>query len=40
MLMHQLLPNVAECNPDKPAFRRVDREKTLTYAEAAAAGVA
>jgi long-chain acyl-CoA synthetase len=37
MLMHQLLTNVADRTPDKLAFRWVDRDKSLTYAEAVAA---
>jgi acyl-CoA synthetase (AMP-forming)/AMP-acid ligase II len=36
MLLHQLLLNAAERTPDKLAFRWVDRQKTLTYAEAVA----
>jgi long-chain acyl-CoA synthetase len=37
MLMHQLLLDAADRRPGKLAFRWVDREKTLTYAEAVAA---
>ena len=37
MLMHQLLYDGAKRHPDKLAFRWVDRDKTLTFAEAAAA---
>ena len=37
MLMHELLLDGAERHPDKAAFRWVDRDKTLTYAEAVAA---
>jgi acyl-CoA synthetase (AMP-forming)/AMP-acid ligase II len=33
MLMHQLLLDGAERHPDKPAFRWVDRDRSLTYAE-------
>ena len=34
MLMHQLLTDAAERSPDKLAFCWVDRQKTLTYAQA------
>ena len=37
MLMHQLLEDGANAHPDKIAFRWVDRDKTLTFAEAVAA---
>ena len=37
MLMHQLLLDDAERQPDKLAFRWVDRDAALTYAEAVAA---
>jgi long-chain acyl-CoA synthetase len=37
MLMHQLLLDGAERHPDKPAFRWVDRDKTLTYGDAVVA---
>jgi long-chain acyl-CoA synthetase len=37
MLMHQLLLDGAERTPDKLAFRWVDRDRSLTYAEAVAA---
>ena len=37
MLMHQLLEDGANRHPDKLAFRWVDRDKTLTFSEAAAA---
>ena len=37
MLMHQLLEDGASRHPDKLAFRWVDRDKTLTFSEAAAA---
>lgn len=36
MLMHQLLLDGAERHPDKLAFRWVDRDRSLTYAEAVA----
>lgn len=36
MLMHQLLLEAAERQPDKPAFTWVDRKKTLTYAASVA----
>ncbi len=36
MLMHQLLYDGAHRHPDKPAFRWVDREKTLSFARAVA----
>ena len=35
MLMHELLLRGAECRPDKLAFRWVDRDRSLTYGEAA-----
>ena len=34
MLLHQLLSDGAARRPDKVAFRWIDRQKTLTYAEA------
>ena len=34
MLMHQLLYDGANRHPDKLAFRWVDRDKALTFAEA------
>ena len=37
MLMHRLLADVAERQPDQLAFRWVDRNRALTYAEAAGA---
>src|ERR1700674_950246 len=37
MLMHQLVLDAAERRPDKLAFRWVDRERTLTYAQAVSA---
>ena len=37
MLMHRLLETGAERHPDKLAFRWVDRDRSLTYAEAVAA---
>ena len=37
MLMHQLLLDGAAREPDKIAFRWVDRDKTLTYAQSVAA---
>ena len=36
MLMHELLIRGAECHPDKLAFRWVDRDRSVTYAEAVA----
>jgi acyl-coenzyme A synthetase/AMP-(fatty) acid ligase len=35
MLMHELLLSGAECRPDELAFRWVDRDRSLTYGEAA-----
>ncbi len=35
MLMHELLLRGAECRPDKLAFRWVDRDRSLTYGQAA-----
>jgi len=37
MLMHRLVAAVAERQPEKPAIRWVDRDRSLTYAEADAA---